>query len=218
MIDLHTHTILSDGDLGPSELIRRAQVNGYRAIALADHADMSTFEWIIPRIIRACDENNQHRRVLAVAAIELTHVPPALIPRYVAEARGLGARLVIVHGESLVEPVEPGTNRAAIEAEADILSHPGLISEEDARLAAERGVHLEVSARKGHSLANGHVVAMARSTGARLVLNTDAHSPGDLITEAFARSVARGAGLSLAEYADLCSNMARLAGIEESRC
>ncbi len=215
MIDLHTHTIFSDGELIPSELIRRAEALGYRAVALADHADMSSLDWVLPRIVRACEENSRERRVLAIPAIELTHVPPALIPRYVAEARALGARLVVVHGESPVEPVEPGTNRAAVDARADILSHPGLIGEADACLAACNGVHLEISARKGHSLANGHVAAVARKAGARLVLNTDAHAPGDLITLEFARTVAAGAGLSDREYRCLRDAMARLAGLEE---
>jgi histidinol phosphatase-like PHP family hydrolase len=215
MIDLHTHTLFSDGELIPSELVRRAEAVGLRAIALADHADMSTFEWVIPRIIRACEENGAHRAIRCVPGIELTHVPPALIGRYVAECRALGARVVVVHGESPVEPVEPGTNRAAIEAGADILSHPGLVTEEDARLAAKKGVHLEITARKGHSLANGHVVVMARRTGAPLVLNTDAHAPGDLIAEPFARVVATGAGMTAEEYAALRRNMARLAGLGE---
>jgi histidinol phosphatase-like PHP family hydrolase len=215
MIDLHTHTLFSDGELIPSELLRRAEVVGLRAIGLADHGDMSTFEWVIPRIVRACEENGAHRSIRCVPGIELTHVPPALIARYVAEARALGARVVVVHGESPVEPVEPGTNRAAIEAGADILSHPGIIAEADARLAAQKGVHLEITARKGHSLANGHVALVARRTGAPLVLNTDAHGPGDLISERFARVVAQGAGLTDQEYAVLRKNMARLAGLEE---
>ena len=64
---------------------------------------------------------------------------------------------MVVHGETLVEPVEEGTNHEAIMAGVDILAHPGLISEEDVRLAKERKVLLEISARKGHSLSNGHV-------------------------------------------------------------
>jgi histidinol phosphatase-like PHP family hydrolase len=215
MIDLHTHTLFSDGELLPSELLRRAEEIGYRAIALSDHADMSTLDWVIPRIVRACEENNAHRKVRAIPAIELTHLPPELVGRYVAEARALGAQVVVVHGESPVEPVAPGTNRAAIEAGADILSHPGLITDEDARLAAERGVHLEVTARKGHSLTNGHVAAVARRTGAKLVLNTDTHGPGDLIPESFARTVALGAGLTAGEYGQLRATMAALAGLGE---
>jgi histidinol phosphatase-like PHP family hydrolase len=214
LIDLHTHTLFSDGELVPSELLRRAEVVGLRAIALADHADMSTLDWILPRIIRACEENNACRTIRAVPGIELTHLPPELIGRYVAEARRLGAKVVVVHGESPVEPVAPGTNRAAIEAGADILSHPGLLSDEDARLAARRGVHLEISARKGHSLTNGHVAAVARRARALLALNTDAHGPGDLISEPTARTVALGAGLSAQEYEAVRANMARLAGLE----
>ena len=37
MIDLHTHSFFSDGVLSPSELIRRAVVKGYKAIAITDH-------------------------------------------------------------------------------------------------------------------------------------------------------------------------------------
>ena len=214
MIDLHTHTIFSDGELIPSELLQRAEVLGLQAIAIADHADMSTLDWILPRVVRACEENNAHRRVKAVPGIELTHLPPALISRYVAEARDLGAVVVVVHGESLVEPVAPGTNRAAIEAGADILSHPGRITIDDSRAAADRGVHLELTTRRGHSLCNGHVALRARDAGAPLVLNTDAHSPSDLVKEPFARNVALGAGLSEDEYRVLRGNMARLAGLE----
>jgi predicted metal-dependent phosphoesterase TrpH len=34
MIDLHTHSFLSDGELLPSELVRRAKVKGYRIIGI----------------------------------------------------------------------------------------------------------------------------------------------------------------------------------------
>ena len=33
-----------------------------------------------------------------------------------ASSRELGAKIVVVHGETVAEPVEPGNNRAAIEA------------------------------------------------------------------------------------------------------
>ncbi|MBU2567479.1 MAG: PHP domain-containing protein, partial [Elusimicrobia bacterium] len=45
MIDLHTHTLFSDGELLPSELVYRAKVNGYSAICLADHADISIMDF-----------------------------------------------------------------------------------------------------------------------------------------------------------------------------
>jgi histidinol phosphatase-like PHP family hydrolase len=112
----------------------------------------------------------------------------------------MGARLVIGHGETLAEPVAEGTNRAYIEAGVDILAHPGLITVEECALAAEKGVFLEISTRKGHSLGNGHVASCARATGARLVVNTDTHSPGDLVSREYARRVALGAGLTEEEF------------------
>ena len=41
MIDFHTHTFLSDGELVPAEHIRRAEVHGYRVLGLSDHADFA---------------------------------------------------------------------------------------------------------------------------------------------------------------------------------
>jgi len=109
----------------------------------------------------------------------------------------LGAGLVVVHGETISEPVRPGTNRAAVECPAvDILAHPGFITLEEARLAAENDIYLEITSREGHCLTNGHLANIARQTGARLVVNTDAHTPQDMIDQEMARRVAAGAGLN----------------------
>ena len=53
---------------------------------------------------------------------------------------------------------------------------------------------------------------MARSAGARLVINNDAHTPGDFIGPELRRAVALGAGLSLAEYDTCEANSRTLAG------
>ena len=196
MIDLHTHSFFSDGELIPSEHIRRFEMLGYAAVAITDHGDASNLDFIIPRIVKVAAALNKAQSVRVVPGIELTHVPPGLIKSLMGEARGLGAALVVVHGETIVEPVAPGTNRAAIEAGADILAHPGLLADEDAALAAEKGVLLEVTSRSGHSLTNGHVVKAALKSGASLVLDSDTHTPGNMMTEEFARRVLAGAGLT----------------------
>jgi histidinol phosphatase-like PHP family hydrolase len=198
MIDLHTHTIFSDGVLIPAELIRRAVAAGYRAIALTDHVDQSNIDLVIPRVAKAVKALRDMVPIQIMVGAELTHVPPRQIADMVKEARSLGAQLVVVHGETLVEPVVEGTNRAAIEAGVDILAHPGLITDDDLIAARERGVTLEITARKGHSLANGHVAKRATALGVSLTINTDAHAPADLITIAFASNVLRGAGLDAA--------------------
>jgi putative hydrolase len=201
LIDLHTHTLFSDGELVVSELVRRAEAAGYRFLAITDHGDRSNLDLIVPRVVRAVAEINRHNRVQALAGIELTHVPPATIGLLAAEARRLGASIVVAHGETVVEPVLPGTNRAALEADIDILAHPGLLTEEEAALAARRGIALEISGRKGHSFTNGHVARLAEKTGAGLVLNSDAHAPGDLLSREMARSIVLGAGLDDAAFA-----------------
>ncbi len=195
MIDLHTHSIFSDGELVPFELIRRAEAIGYSALAITDHMDASNIDLIIPRLVKAIEQIRPYVSLEVLPGAEITHAPPELISDLVREARNLGAKVVVVHGETIVEPVKKGTNKAAIQARADILSHPGLISTEDLLFAKERNVLLEITARKGHSLANGYVAKEAMRFGAPLCINTDSHSPSDLITKETARAILLAAGI-----------------------
>lgn len=210
MIDLHTHSIFSDGELIPSELVRRAADRGYRALAITDHADLSNMDLIVPRMVKVCRQLREDGGVWVIPGIELTHVPPRYIGELAAEGRRLGAEIIVVHGETIVEPVMEGTNLAAVMADIDILAHPGLVTDEVARLAAEKGICFEITARKGHSLTNGHVAECAGKNGVSLVLNTDSHAPGDLVTKAFARRVAAGAGLTDKEIRSMFRNSERL--------
>ena len=194
--DFHMHTSLSDGELLPMELIRRAAASDHRAIAITDHASFSNLEWIIESVTRDCEKADAWG-IEAIPGIELTHVPVRYIDQAVRKAKKAGAEIIIVHGETPVEPVERGTNYEAVSnADVDILAHPGMMTIEEAELAAKHDVYLEVSCRKGHSLANGHVANLAREAGARLLVNTDAHEPKDLSTMEFATKVARGSGMS----------------------
>jgi len=200
MIDLHTHTLFSDGALLPSELARRAKAAGYQAMAFTDHVDGANLFLVLENVGRVAAQGAAYHGLDILLGVELTHVPPGLIPQLVETARMNGAQLVLAHGETIVEPVERGTNLAAIEAGVDILAHPGLITPQEAELAAKRGVHLEITTRKGHSLTNGHVAAMARQFGAKLVINNDAHAPGDQVSREQRRRIALGAGLTEDEY------------------
>ncbi len=206
MIDLHTHSIFSDGELVPAESSQRAFAAGYTTIAITDHADYSNIDFIIPRIIKAGIQITQRGKIQVIPGVELTHVDPADIASLAAQARGLGAKIVVVHGETLTEPVPPGTNRAAIEAGVDILAHPGLITDEETALAAQKGICLEITTRRGHALSNGHVAQMARKHNAKLVLDNDAHAPGDFVGIIMATNIARGAGLTEKEIAIMFEN------------
>ena len=135
MIDLHTHTVFSDGELIPAEHLRRVEKLGYEAVAITDHADSSNLDFIIPRIVKAAEDLNRYAKTRLIPGIELTHVPPEMFAELVVQSRKLGAKIIVGHGETVMEPVRQGTNRAAILAGVDILAHPGFITEKEARLA-----------------------------------------------------------------------------------
>ncbi len=208
MIDLHMHSIFSDGELIPAELTRRAEAMGHRAIAITDHADQSNVEHIVEGLCRFCADDRH--RIKVFPGVEITHVAPGQIAAVAKRARAAGAKVIVVHGETIVEPVEPGTNEAAIDAGVTILAHPGLITPATAKKAAEAGVHLEISGRGGHSFSNGHVARAALAAGAKLVFNTDTHSPRDLMDRAMAMKVLLSAGLTHAEAENVFNNAERL--------
>jgi histidinol phosphatase-like PHP family hydrolase len=206
MIDLHTHTILSDGELLPSELARRADEIGYKVIAFTDHVDFSNVDDIVPALVRVCEKINMNFRIKAIPGVEITHVNPVDIPIIAKIAKNLGAKIIVVHGETIVEPVFKGTNRKALESDIDILAHPGILSEDEAKIASEKKIYIEISARKGHSLSNGHVVRLWYEYGFPLILNTDTHSPENLITDEFAKKIIISAGVKVEDVNKIFHN------------
>lgn len=207
MFDLHTHSLFSDGVLVPGELARRCQVQGYRGLVISDHVDHSNIEHVVSGITRFCEAvAGAYGGMRVLPGCEITHVPPALIGGLIETARELGAKVVLVHGESPVEPVAPGTDRAAIEAGCDVVAHPGHIMPEEVALAAECGVLLEISGRKGHSLTNGHVARLALAHGAKLSFGSDGHAPGDYPTRGMAERILLGAGLDAEQATEVLRN------------
>jgi histidinol phosphatase-like PHP family hydrolase len=195
--DFHTHSFLSDGELSPVELIRRAVTNGYQAIGVTDHAGPGNLKRVIEEVAKECRLASEYWGIQAIPGVELTHVPAGAIAALASEARRLGAELVVVHGETPVEPVEPGTNLAAVSCpEVDILAHPGFIREKEVKLAVMNGVFIEITARGGHNTTNGHVAKLGREAGVNFLIDSDTHSPGNLLTESWAKKVALGAGLT----------------------
>jgi histidinol phosphatase-like PHP family hydrolase len=78
------------------------------------------------------------------------------------------------------------------------------------KLAKERGVYLELSARKGHSLTNGRLVALARESGTKLVINTDAHTGSELFSADLLKRVGLGSGLTEGEFKQVLRNSVEL--------
>lgn len=210
MYDLHTHTTMTDGEMLPIELIRRMSVLGYSTVAITDHADATNLQELLHSLRRLISSAEEYG-VTLLPGVEITHVPPSQIPLLAREAKVQGARIVVVHGETPMEPVAPGTNHAACGCDdVDILAHPGLITLDDANLACEHQVALEVTSRGGHNRTNGHVVKMVLTSGCQMVIDSDAHGPGDLLDTRAKTLVGRGAGLDQEQ----CSRVVSL-NIEE---
>ena len=204
MFDFHTHTFLSDGVLSPIELIRRAMHIGYKTMAITDHVGPGNLEFVLNTLKTDCLMAEKRWDIEVLPGVEITHTPIEDINDLAKEAKKLGAKIVNVHGETIMEPVVAGTNLAAVSSPyVDILAHPGLISPEEAKIASQNGIFLEVSGRKGHGLSNGHVVKTASEAGASIILDSDAHEPEDLMTREYAEKVALGSGLSLNRTRDL---------------
>jgi len=205
MYDLHTHTILSDGEMLPIELIRRMAVTGYTTVAITDHVDTSNAKSVLSTLAQV-RESAQIFGVKLLCGVEITHVPPAQIAGLARLSKSAGADIVVVHGETPVEPVAEGTNRAACTCKyVNVLAHPGLITLKDAEAALKNGIALEITSRGGHNRTNGHVARIAKEVGCQLVVDSDAHAPQDILDKRAKNIVARGAGLSEAECKQVIS-------------
>ncbi|MDD1695314.1 MAG: histidinol phosphate phosphatase domain-containing protein [Methanoregula sp.] len=205
LYDLHTHSILSDGEMLPIELIRRMAVLGYKTVAITDHVDASNTTSVI-KSLDLVRESSKIFGVRLLCGVEITHVPPSQIADLARSAKESGADIVIVHGETPVEPVAAGTNHAACTCKyVNVLAHPGLIAREDAFLASKNGIALEITSRGGHNRTNGHVALVARETDCQIVVDSDAHAPHDLLDERAKFVVAKGAGLTDAECKQVIS-------------
>ena len=89
MYDFHTHTLLSDGDLLPTELLRRMQVLGYTVVGITDHVDAGNIDETLVSLGRVA-KSAHTMGIKLLRGVEITHVPPVEIPdlaRYAKENR-----------------------------------------------------------------------------------------------------------------------------------
>lgn len=194
MLDVHVH--VGEGGLLPAEAMRMGRLHGYRAMVLLCRVDTSNLSLLLPWLLQMCQHYTLYAGVEAFAGVEIVQVPPPLIFEVVAEARAMGAGFVGVHGETPADSVELGTNLAAIQSGADVLLHPGIITLEDAQLAAENGVALEITSAPGHCLANAHVAAMAEMGGGALLFGGNVKKSSDFVSQQLYDATLSGALLS----------------------
>ena len=207
MYNLHAHTFLSDGALLPSEVAVRYLDKGYKVIAITDHADYSNIKQIAKAIVEFTKRWPKTSGIKVLPGVELTHLPPEQFSPLASLSRKEGIKIIIAHGETPVEPVTKNTNHLALLADIDILAHPGLISDEDAKLASKRGIFLEITSRHGHNQTNVHVINQARKFGAKLILNNDSHAPEDIISPVQLIKVGLDCGLTQIEIDKIYSDV-----------
>lgn len=209
MYDLHTHSLLSDGDLLPSELARRYEAKGYKAIAITDHVDTSNIKIIVKQIIEFTKKWPK-KRIKVIPGIELTHIPLEQFSMLTKYARKNGIKIIVAHGESPAEPVIAGTNKAALNSAIDILAHPGKITKEEVLLSKKKRIFLEITARKGHNLTNSHVLKLAKKYDAKLIINTDSHAPEDILSLEKLKQIGLKSGLTKNDLVKIYYNVSRL--------
>lgn len=194
MMDFHI-SLSPDGAAGgwnAALALRCAALAGLRFAGLVLPSDGTDFSRVAS-LAAGVRRLSLYANVEARMGVELRYVPPALLPSAVKEARAAGAELVLVYGETIGDQVEVGTNIAAIEAGADILAHPGLVDEETAAFAAERGVALELTSCARHGLTNAETAAMALRFGCPLVRGSAASRPEELAARTFWSLAIKGA-------------------------
>ena len=195
--DFHTHTFFSDGENSPVELARFAAVSGYKCIGITDHASYSNIDQLIESISKDCKLISGYWDIIAIPGVEITNVPAESIDEMAKYAKEKGAKLVIAHGESIIEKVERGTNLSAVKSKyVDVLAHPGFITFEEAEIAVKNDIYIELTRRAGHSLTNGIVAKIGTSAGAKFLISSDAHGAGDLFSGNWQEKIALAAGLT----------------------
>ena len=215
--DLHVHTDWSDGGHSIEEMVVGATEFGHDYVCISDHAEG-------PGVVGGAglsDEDLREQRAEIEAVAESAEITVFAGVEANVEADG-----VISVGDDVLEELDvvvasphsgldgDGTERliAAVEhPEVDVLGHPSgrLLNqrpgmtfdvESVAEAAADNGVALEVNANPHRLDLWGEAVRVAVGTGASVVVNTDAHRPGDY---AYARYGVHTARRGWAETADV---------------
>ena len=195
--DFHTHTFFSDGENSPVELARFAAASDYKCIGFTDHESYCNIDELIDSITKDCKLISKYWDIIAIPGVEISNVPAKSIDEMAKYAKERGAKLVVAHGESLIEKVEPGTNWNAVNSKyVDMLAHPGFLTSEEAVIASNNDIYIELTHRAGHCLSNGIVAKIGTNANVKFLINSDAHGPDSLFCEGWQEIIAFAAGLT----------------------
>jgi predicted metal-dependent phosphoesterase TrpH len=235
MIDLHTHTLFSDGSQTPTQLVEEAAAKGLTAIAVTDHDTvdglpeaLAAGERLGVEVIPGVEINLEHDRVtMDMLGYFLAGLPTEELQEELAELRAYRAERNQRMVERLAElglPLDPEDLAAAAENGAvgrphigEAMVRRGYVSSisEAFELYLRRGAPAWVDRRR---LALGRALKLLRASGALPVL---AH-PGIIRTDAaglnhIVRDAARGGLAGIECYYPLhdADTVARCLGLAE---
>ena len=215
LADLHMHTDRSDGRDTLATMVRAARDRGYRYCAITEHSKSLTIArgFDEARVARSADEIAAARKqfpdihilhglevdILADGALDLGEDGLALLD------------WVIVSLHSRLDQPEPVVTERVLRALAHprvcAMAHPTgrLIGSRDPaafdmehvlRRAAELGVAMEINSQPDRMDLKDVHARLAREQGVRIVIDTDAHSVGQLDFMRYGVFTARRAGLT----------------------
>ncbi|MBV0900811.1 DNA polymerase/3'-5' exonuclease PolX [Haloarcula salina] len=194
--DLHTHTDWSDGRNSIAELVAGAAAFGHDYVAVTDHA---TGPGMVGGVGVEDDDLREQIEEVEAAAADADIDVFTGVEANIAEDGGLSvaddllADLDVVVASPHAALDGDGTDRLVAAAEhpqVNVIGHPtgrylnrraglDVDIERLAEAAAEHDTALEINANPARLDLSGHAVKRAIEAGATVVVNTDAHSPGD---------------------------------------
>ncbi|MGH7668276.1 MAG: DNA polymerase/3'-5' exonuclease PolX [Gemmatimonadaceae bacterium] len=197
--DLQMHTTDSDGRVSLEAMAEAAEAMGYEYIAITDHGPMLRMvrgldDAGFKRQRRKIDKLNAKLRTLTVlAGAEVDIHPDGTLDLADATLAALDIVFVALHANLDLEPAKQTERvlRALSHPHVDVFAHPtgrlingrrGARFEFDriVKAAADHGVMLEVDAQPERLDLDDVSVRAAISGGARIIIDTDAHSPPEL--------------------------------------
>ncbi len=197
--DLHVHTDLTDGQHTLEEMVDAAKECGYKYVGITEHSKRVTIAHGLDakamfRRIKEIDRlNKKLKGVVVLKSIEVDILEDGSLDMEDEALKELDVTVCAIHSKfnlSLKKQTER-VSRAMDNPYFNILAHPTgrLIHERDPyevdmeavmKAAKERGCIMELNAHPYRLDLNDAHCKLAKETGVKVVISTDAHSIADL--------------------------------------
>lgn len=235
--DLHMHTTWSDGTASVLEMAEACAERGYEYMAITDHSKVMTMVGgLTPERVReqgeeiakAQEEMGDRIRILRGQEVDILKDGSLDQPDDILEE--LDVVVIAVHSfmDMDRETMTTRVLRAMDHPQVDILAHPTgrLLNRRDPfpidmeavlEKAAERGIAVEINAHPRRLDLTDRYAARARELGARIVIDSDAHSTQGLDVMRHGVDQGRRAGLEASHVVNCGSREEVLGWLQRDR-